>query len=141
MTSTILKASVLLRLVLICVLIISMGVAIWLIVLAHKIDSGSQSTGYYVTSMGIFFIVGLVGKRAFDLCSVTLTEEGVAQLSIFSRNRLLLKKELLWSEITNVGAKPGSFLLSGRENSIEVNTSVFSNAAEVIDFVKAKCSK
>ena len=115
MKNTILKASALLKVVLICVLVISMGVSIWLIVLAHKIGSGPQSTGYYVTSMGIFFIVGLVGKRAFDLCSVKLTEEGVTQLSIFSRNRLLLNKELLWSEITDVGAKPGSFLLRAEE--------------------------
>lgn len=64
MGNTLLKASALVKVLLICTLVISTGFATWLIALAHKIGSGSQSTGYYTTSIGILFIVGLVGKRA-----------------------------------------------------------------------------
>jgi hypothetical protein len=136
-----LKASLLLKIVLILIFLISLGFAIWLFLLANRTDTESQALGYYATSIGIILIVALVCKRCFDLCTVTLSEQGVEQLCIFSSGHFLLKKKLLWSEITNIAAKPGSFLFSGRGLKIEVNTMVFNNANEVIEFVLKKNPK
>lgn len=135
---SLLKPSFFTKVMLICMLALSVGTAIWFISIAHRVGSGSQSLGNYAVALGIFFIVGLVGNRAFALCSVVLTEQGVSQRSLFSAKQFLRRKELLWTDITDVAAKPGAFLLSGRGCNIEVATSVFDDANAVIEFVRIR---
>lgn len=134
-----LRTSVLLRAVLILAFAISIGFAISIFFSAHQIGDLPQALGYYATATGIVLIAALVGKRSFELCSVTLTELGVEQWCVFCNGKILSKKQLRWQEITDVSAKPGAFLLAGSVGKIEVNTMVFNEANVVIEFVRKMC--
>lgn len=133
-----LKPSVWLKILLVLVFGVAIGMAVWLFLLAFS-TSMPQPWPYYATSAGILLIVALAGKQSIERCSVTLTESGLEQLSLFTGGRLYIKKKLRWSEIEGIAAKPGAYMFNGKSYSIELHTMVFGNHSGVDEFVRAKC--
>lgn len=125
-------------LVLILIILISTGTLISLFVLAYLTDTESQAIGFYATSIGIILVTALVGKRSFELCSVILSDQCVEQLCMFCGRHFIHNKKPLWSKITDIAVKPGAFVLSGRNQKIEINTMVFTNANVEIEYITKK---
>lgn len=138
-TTNLLKPSLVVKILHVFACASSFGGAIWLTVTGFHAGS-FQSLLYFATALGVILVVTLAGKRGFELCSVKLTDQGIEQLCLFSGKQIIQKKKLLWTEITNVAAKPGAFLLIGQAYNVEVETMVFSNAKAVIEFVRTRCS-